>query len=215
MSRKRSARRAVLACACFAVLGLVAGASPAAAKTKTKTATFSQCVSGTAPILDKLTNSLSVSVPVPKNGKKVQSGTVTAFQSAAIRITHTYASDLDIVLVSPAGKAVPLVIEQGSNRDGFGTGPADCTGSLVSFSDAFTTPTTDIASGSGPPVIDPVTGQFKPLEPLSGFVGGPARGLWTLVVQDCCEEDTGSIDALSLQFTYTYKAPAKKKKGGK
>lgn len=215
MIRRPSARGALLACAGIAALGLVAGASPAAAKTKTKTGTFSQCVSGAAPILDRLTNSLSVSVPVPKNGKKVQSGTVTAFQSAAIRITHTYASDLDVVLVSPGGKAVPLVIEQGSNRDGFGAGPADCTGSLVSFSDASANLTTDIASGIAPPVIDPVTGQFKPLEPLSGFVGGPARGLWTLVVQDCCEEDTGSIDALSLQFTYTYKAPAKKKKGGK
>lgn len=214
MIGRRFARGALLASAGLAGLGLVAGVSPAAGKTKVKTATFSQCVSGAAPILDRLTNSLSVNVPVPKNGKKVQTGRVTAFQSAAIRITHTYASDLDVVLVSPGGKAVPLVIEQGSNRDGFGTGPADCTGSLVSFSDAFSTPTSEIASGSDI-LVDPITGQFKPLEPLSGFIGGPAKGLWTLVVQDCCEEDTGAINALSMQFTYTFKAPAKKKKGGK
>jgi subtilisin-like proprotein convertase family protein len=214
MIRKRSARGALLACAGIAALGLAAGASSAAAKTKTKTATFSQCTNGAAPILDRLANSLSVNVPVPKNGKKPQTGTVTSFSSAAIRISHTYDGDLNIYLVSPAGRAVPLVTERGPNRDGFGTGPADCTGSLVSFSDAFATPTSDITSGSSTEV-DPITGQFKPEAPLSSFVGGPAKGLWTLVVQDCCDQDVGSINAVSLQFTYTYKAPAKKKKGGK
>jgi subtilisin-like proprotein convertase family protein len=211
MIKKHSARAALLACAGFAALGLVAGASPAAAKTKTKTATFSQCVSAAAPILDRLANSVSVNVPVPKNGKKVQSGTVTAFQSAAIRITHTYAGDLDVVLISPAGKAVPLAIERGSSSNGYGNGAPDCTGGLVSFGDAFTAPASDI---DNTPTADPVTGQFRPEQPLAGFVGGPARGPWTLVVHDCCDQDTGSINALSLQFTYTYKAPAKKK-GGK
>jgi subtilisin-like proprotein convertase family protein len=212
MTRKRSARAALLACAGFAALGLVAGASPAAAKTKTKTATFTQCVSSAAPIADRLANSLSVNVAVPKNGKKPQNGTVTAFQSAAVRITHTYSSDLDLVLISPGGVAVPLAIERATQSEGYGTGAPDCTGGLVSFSDAFTMPASEIDNTSD---TDPVTGQYRPEQPLSAFVGGPAKGPWTLVVHDCCDEDTGSINALSLSFTYTYKAPAKKKKGGK
>jgi subtilisin-like proprotein convertase family protein len=214
MIRKRSARGALLACAGVAALGMVAGASPAAAKTKTKTATFSQCVSGAAPIVDRLANSLSVNVPVPKNGKKVQSGTVTGFQSAAVRITHTYTGDLDLVLVSPGGVAVPLVVERGGSSEGYGSGAPDCTGGLVAFSDAFSLPASEIENNN---TDNPVTGQYKPELPLSAFVGGPARGLWTLAVHDAEDADTGSINALSLQFTYSYKAPAKKKKkkGGK
>jgi subtilisin-like proprotein convertase family protein len=212
MTKKRSARAAVLACAGLATLGLVAGAAPAAAKTKTKTATFNQCVSGAAPILDRLANSLSLNVAVPKNGKKPQNGTVTAFQSAAVRITHTYTGDLDVVLVSPAGRAVPLAIERGSSSEGYGSGAPDCTGGLVSFSDAFALPASEIDNNN---TSNPVTGQYKPEQPLSAFVGGPAKGLWTLAVHDCCNEDVGSINALALNFTYTYKAPAKKKKGGK
>jgi subtilisin-like proprotein convertase family protein len=212
MIGKRSARAALLASVSFAALGLVIGAAPAAAKTKTKTATFNQCVSGAAPILDRLANSLSVNVAVPKNGKKIQSGTITSFTSTAVRITHTYTGDLDVVLISPAGVAVPLAIERGGSSEGYGNGAPDCTGGLVAFSDAFRLPASEIDNNN---ISNPVTGQFKPETPLSAFVGGPARGLWTLAVHDCCDEDTGSINALSLQFTYTYKAPAKKRKGGK
>jgi subtilisin-like proprotein convertase family protein len=214
MRNKRSARAALLACAGFAALGLVAGVSPAAAKTKKKTRTVSTCVNAAAPILDRLANSVSVNVPVPKIHGKRQGGTVTAFQSVGVRIRHTFVGDLDLVLVSPAGKAVPLATERDSTHDDYGSGPADCTGQLVQFGDTFPTPISSIDSlpvGNTPPI----TGSFSPEQPLSGFLGGPARGLWTLVVHDCCNQDQGSIDAFSLQFTFKYKVPAKKKKGGK
>ena len=110
--------------------------------------------------------------------------------------------------------AVPLAVERGGSSEGYGNGAPDCTGGLVSFSDAFSLPASEIENNN---TDNPVTGQFKPETPLSAFVGGPARGLWTLVVHDAEDEDTGSINAVALNFTYTYKAPAKKKskKGGK
>jgi subtilisin-like proprotein convertase family protein len=191
-------------------LASAAAASPAAAKTVTKTATFNQCVNANSGIVDNSTAFASVFVNVPKNGKKVQSGTVRGVNSAAVRITHTYSGDLDLVLVSPAGKVAALAINRGQDDDGYGTGSASCAGSLVQFSDAFGTPIADV-SKSG----DPITGAFKPDQLLSTFVGGPARGFWTLAVADCCSQDVGSVNAFSLSLTYSYKKPAKKKKGGK
>ena len=58
----------------------------------------------------------------------------------------------------------------------------------------------------------PITGAFSPEQPLSAFVGGPARGFWTLIVQDVQAQDVGQINALSLSFTYRYKAKKKKRR---
>ncbi len=211
MVRKRSARLALVACASAASLGLLAGASPAAAKTKTKTKTFNQCVSTASPITDRTTGFASIFVPVPKNGKKVQTGTVTAVGPVGTRATHTFAGDLTMVLVSPAGKPVTLVSERDQQADGYGTGSQGCSGSPVLFGDTFPTPISSIDSQTTSDT--PISGSFRPEHPLSGFLGGPARGFWTLVVTDCCLGDAGSVDALSLNLTYTYKVPAKKQRG--
>jgi subtilisin-like proprotein convertase family protein len=193
-------------------LGLVSGAMTASAsgKSVTKAGTFNQCVSVNSPILDHSAAFGSLSISVPKNGKKLQSGTVTAISAVGARITHTAAGDLSLSLVSPAGKAVPLAIQRGDFQEGFGAGAASCAGSLVLFSDSF-----GAAIPDGGPNDEPVVGQFRPEQPLSAFVGGPARGFWTLVVEDCCTDDVGSLNAVSLSFTYSFKKPAKKRKGGK
>jgi subtilisin-like proprotein convertase family protein len=78
----------------------------------------------------------------------------------------------------------------------------------VQFSDSFPTRIGDTAN-----VLQaPVTGQFKPEQPLSSFVGGPARGSWTLFVTDTASTDVGTIDGFSLNLTYQYKVKPKKKK---
>jgi len=199
-----------LGAAGLAVAALTAAASPATAKTVTKTATFNQCVNPAAAIFDEKSTSATLFVPVPKNGRKVQSGTVTAVNSAALRITTLSASDLDISLISPGGRVIGLAIGRGGSGDGFGSGTPNCTGQLVAFSDSFAIPIADTPNVGS----DPVTGSFKPEQPLSSFAGGPARGFWTLLVTDCCGGATtsGSVDAFSLNLTYKYKKPKKKKK---
>ena len=195
-------------------IGLVcaAAASTASAKAVTKAQTFDQCVSVNSQIADHGTTSESVFVNVPKNGKKPQPGTVTGFSIVGTRITHTFAGDLTLTLVSPAGKAAALAIQRGDGEeDGYGSGAASCTGSLLQFGDSFGAPIAS-AIGTGD---DPLTGQFRPEQPLSSLVGGPVRGFWTLVVEDCCTDDVGSLNAFSLSFTYSFKKPARKKKGGR
>ena len=195
--------------AILAAAGLLAAVgAPAQAKTKTKTATFTQCITAGALIPDRGGSSAVINLPVPKNGKKVQSGIVSSVQTG-VRITHADAFDLDLALVSPGGRAVALSSEEGGpNRTGFGSGPASCSGTLASFGDAFTTPIKDLPQDPG----QPITGQFIPEQPLAAFTGGPARGAWTLLASDCCTPDSGVIDGFSLTVTYTYKATVKKKK---
>jgi subtilisin-like proprotein convertase family protein len=230
MIKKRSAQLAALACAgCVSVCVI---AFPATASAKTKTAQFTQCVSTAVPIPDgppedsTATNSaasFAIFVNTPKFKGRTQSGTVTAFNSAGVRITHSDDGDLTLFLVSPGGRAIALSTfrDQSTNvnpdpppdrlpsGDGYGSGAPNCSGSRVDFGDRFPT---SIATPGNTGVDAPITGSFSPEQPLSTFVGGPARGFWTLIVQDIQNQDLGQIDALSLSFDYAYKAKNKKKK---
>jgi hypothetical protein len=214
MTKKPSARMALLACASIASLGLLAGETPASAKTKkkvvTRTATFSQCVNVASPIQDPVSALAWAVIPVtvPKFKGGDQNGTVTAFTSAGVRLTHTADSDLTLTLVSPGGKVIPLVTGRGGIGDGYGIGATSCSGSLVLFGDGFPTP----ISSPGNVGDAPITGSFNGPQPLDQVVGGPARGVWALLVADEGDVDTGTLNAFSLNFTYSYQALVKKKK---
>jgi subtilisin-like proprotein convertase family protein len=205
----RLARAGISVVAVFAVLALAG--SPALAKTKTKTKTVTECVDANAGIPNPGTSSAVLNVPVPKNGKKPQNGTVTAVNSVGTRITHTDDGELDLTLVSPGGTAIALASEDdGSGQGaGYGSGAAGCGGSLATFSDTFATSIATPGNADGQPIV----GQFRPRQPLAVFNGGRARGPWVLLVSDCCSgSDSGVLNAFSVNVTYTYKVPAKKKR---
>jgi hypothetical protein len=229
MTKKRSAQLVMLACAGFASLLLFA--LPATASAKANKATFNQCVSAAVNIPDgpppnsNVTNpaaTFAVQVKIPRFKGRQQDGRITAFHSAGVRISHTDDGDLALFLVSPGGRAVALSTyrDQSTNvnpdppydprpsGDGYGSGAPSCSGSPVQFGDAFPTP---IATPGNTALDAPITGSFSPEQPLSSFVGGPARGFWTLIVLDVQSRDIGQINALSLNFTYSYKAKKKTK----
>jgi subtilisin-like proprotein convertase family protein len=222
MNWMRSARVALLACAGVASLGLLVGPATASAKkvkkrTVTRTATFNQCVSLATPIPDRGANTTTpgvayasavLPVTVPNFKGAAQDGVVTAFTTAGVRITHTFDADLDLFLVSPGGKVVDLANNRGLDGDGYGTGATSCAGSLVLFGDTFgTSIVTPGNTGQ-----NPITGSFKPEQPLSTFQGGPARGNWVLIAVDTANADTGTLNAFSLNFTYNFLAQVKAKK---
>jgi subtilisin-like proprotein convertase family protein len=152
-------------------------------------------------------------VNVPKFKGKRQDGVVTGVDSVGVRISHDDDGDLLLFLVSPGGRAIALSTYRDQSTDnsgnGYGAGPANCSGSLVSFGDASAgSITTPGNTGNG----TPITGSFRPEQPLSTFGGGPARGFWTLIVYDNFRNDVGQINALSLDLTYRYRTKAKRKK---
>jgi len=229
MINKSSARMAALACAGLASLGLTA--MPGTAVAKMRAAQFSQCMSTALAIPDGPASgtaelnpvaSFAIPVRVPRFKGKPQSGVVTRINSVGVRISHSDDGDLALFLVSPGGRAIALATyrDQSSNKDpdtgepspsgdGYGSGAQGCSGSLVQFGDSFAP---SIATPGNSGLDTPITGAFTPEQPLGTFVGGPARGFWTLIVQDVQNRDTGQLDALSLSFDYRYKAKTKRKR---
>jgi subtilisin-like proprotein convertase family protein len=183
-----------LTAAAFLLLG-AAGASA-----KTKTATKDICVPSAAPIVDNGYAEQTIATgKLPKKSKVVD-------VKARVRITHTFDSDLTLVLVSPTGVLVTLANEVDGGGDGFGSGPASCAGTLTSFDDLATTPIGTVAEGDAP-----FAAPYKPVTPLSALAGTLAGGIWRLGVTDAYTRDVGAINAFGLTITYRYPVVKKKK----
>jgi gliding motility-associated-like protein len=104
--------------------------------------------------------------------------------NVSVDITHTWDSDLRIVLIEPTGADfIFLSFENGGSGDNY-TG--------TTFDDDATTP---IGSGAAP-----FTGSFIPDDPLSTFNGTMSRGTWTLAVVDMASGDGGSLDNWSIDI---------------
>ena len=211
---RRVTRIGMLGLALVAMLAI--GASPALGKkakqkTVTRTATISQCVNTNIPYDNGPTNTptgaaavaLNPVTNIPTFRGLPQLGTVTAV-TAGVRISHTFVSDNLIRLLTPGGREVRLFDHNDNGGDDFGTGATNCGGALTLFSDTGATP---IATGA-----PPYTGSFRPVQPLAAANGGPARGLWVLVVDDTVDADTGVVHAFQVNITYTYLALQKAKK---
>ncbi len=98
-------------------------------------------------------------------------------------ITHTWVSDLDVWLTSPAGTRILLFSDVGGSGDNF-------TGTTLD-DDALTS----ISSGSAP-----FTGTYRPADPLATFNGTNPNGTWTLEIVDFFFGDEGSVDNWTLAF---------------
>ena len=103
-----------------------------------------------------------------------------------VNVTHGYASDLAMTLVSPTGNRVVLAYRRGGSGDGF-------LGTV--FDDEATR---HISEG-----VAPFNGSFRPETPLAGFDGLDARGVWTLVIDDVSLGNGGRLNNWSLVVSGT------------
>lgn len=141
---------------------------------------------GTAPIPDLSSGDLPI--------------VVANFNSAILKATvsmhllHTFDSDLLLQLISPEGITNTLAANVGGAGDNFG---ADC-------SDSSRTVFDDDASLSINSGGAPFIGSFRPVTPLSVFIGKMGtnvNGTWHLHVVDQAALDFGSIECWSLMFS--------------
>lgn len=101
-----------------------------------------------------------------------------------LNISHTYVSDLVLVVQAPWGSQYTLFNRRGGSGD-----------HLVNtlFDDQAAA---GIAQG-----VAPFTGSFRPEGPLSGVNGRNAKGTWTLFVSDRQTRDSGKLLDWTLEFT--------------
>ncbi|MEL6558761.1 MAG: reprolysin-like metallopeptidase [Bacteroidota bacterium] len=108
--------------------------------------------------------------------------TVDDINFKGLDISHTYISDLTVVLQSPAGTRVTLFSEICNDEENI----------LTNFDDeSFNTV-----------IACPPTGNitYKPQNPLSAFDGESSLGDWILEVSDGASQDGGSLNAWGLEI---------------
>lgn len=106
--------------------------------------------------------------------------------NVTVTITHTWSSDLDLFLVSPAGTVVELSTDNGGNADNTYAG----------------TVFDDEATESIITAVVPYTGSYQPEGLLSSFDGELLVGDWTLMVGDDAGGDGGALVEWSLDVEY-------------
>ncbi|MFH4968406.1 reprolysin-like metallopeptidase [Gaetbulibacter sp. M240] len=120
-------------------------------------------------------NTTTSFITVPDNG-------MISSLKVNVDVTHTYISDLKVVLKSPNNTSVTLWDE-----NCFGTGDNDF----------------DIIFEDGAPAVfcaTPTTGTYTPVEPLSVFEGMDISGTWQLTVMDNYAGDVGTLNNWYLDF---------------
>jgi subtilisin-like proprotein convertase family protein len=134
------------------------------------------------------------------------SGPLSHITVTLTNVSHTYSSDIDILLVGPAGQSVMLMSDTG--------GANGVQNAILSFNDAalnFLPQFAPITSGLYKPTDYPPADNMPvpaPLGPyaanLSVFDGTDPNGTWSLYVVDDALADTGTISGgwgLTLNWT--------------
>ena len=117
----------------------------------------------------------TLNIPVDSEG-------LFSSMTVAVRVLHTDTGDLTLTLISPSGTRVVLARRRGFDDDFVGT----------VFSDSATS---TISSGS-----NPFTGSWQPEQPLSTFLTEPVNGNWQLEIVDAFSIETGTLQAVTLNF---------------
>ncbi len=162
---------------------------------------------GAAPLLPTVMNAGPILIPdhgaaSPSPSSILVSGVPSGFRKVAVTLTgltHTFAFDLEVLLVGPNGHGVVLMSATG--------GGAGMTNVSVSFDDEAGQALPGlpngaaIGSGSYRPTdlfgVEDYFGSNAPAGPyglaLSDFTGGDPNGRWSLYVYDSSEADSGII----------------------
>jgi subtilisin-like proprotein convertase family protein len=114
--------------------------------------------------------------------------------AAATAISHTYPSDLDISLISPAGTKVTL-----SHRNGGGN---DNVFSNTYWFDVAPELATDAVYQN-----NVAEAALVPEEAMGAFQGENGTGTWTLMVADLVVSDTGTLNGWWLEVFSLNEAP--------
>lgn len=119
-------------------------------------------------------------------------GSETTLISVCFMIQHSYLEDLAVELQAPDGTTIPLTTNNGGLNNNYGN---LATNKMICFS-----PT---GANGTVPVNYPgdLGGDYQPEGSFAAFDGGPATGVWNLIVTDNWGGDTGSIVGWTITLT--------------
>jgi subtilisin-like proprotein convertase family protein len=123
-----------------------------------------------------LTNGVTSQITLP-------CGSANEITTVTLDITHTWAADLRVYLISPNGTQRSLCVEKGGNSDNI---------IAIFQAGAQVLPTGNTA----------INGTYAPDESFSGF-SGTASGVWALRVFDDQGVDTGTLNSWSITVNST------------
>jgi len=151
------------------------------------------------------TFSNSTPVPIPDNNPAGATSTIVVSGAGTIlsdvnlttAITHTFMSDLDMTLTSPAGTVVTIFANEGGSLDNIFNG--------TTWDDSAD-PDSQIPYAGNPNIVSDHTYSvtatpLTPQEPLGAFIGEDPNGTWTLKVRDGTNLDAGTLNSWSLDLT--------------
>ena len=137
-----------------------------------------------------LSGSDSPGTVISSSGANTITATMESFSTGVIAdvdvtvdISHTYAGDLVISLISPTGTSIELSSENGGSSNNY---------SVTTFDDDASTA---ITSGSAP-----FNGAYSPEDPLATLNGESPLGVWTLSVADLYNQDGGTLNSWSIEI---------------
>ena len=114
-------------------------------------------------------------------------------------ITHTFNSDLDVTLTSPAGTVVTITTGNDGSFDNVFAG--------TTFDDSAD-PGSQIPYSGNPNIVtdhtytnNVVATPLTPEEPLAAFIGEDPNGTWSLKIVDHAGGDTGTLNSWGLTMT--------------
>ena len=189
--RRRARRLGVAAGAIVAFTALLLG--PALALVKKDTYSTGDFI-GQIPDLDYLEEKIKV----PGKGR-------IRDVDVQVRLAHPFAGDLQLILLAPWGKTIPLSTSNGANQADYGAGEKSCAGDFTTFDDSAETSIT----AAEPPFV----GSFQPEGSLDRLSGRPARGRWRLLIVDGGPNDSGELYCWRLKIKRVIKDRSGKGKG--
>jgi subtilisin-like proprotein convertase family protein len=165
-----------------------------------------EITSGAAPSTSSQSFSNITPTPIP-TGPAVASAviTVTGMTGSILDlnlttfIQHTFAADMDITLMSPAGTVVTLSSDNGTSNDNVFNGTvwddsADPDGQVP-----YTTNNGMVTDNAY--VNLTLASPLTPEESMAAFNGEDPNGVWTITISDDLAGDGGSLDSWTLDIT--------------
>lgn len=170
-------------------LALLLGSFPVSAQTYTNAQTITIPQVGTAAPYPS-------TITVPNGSSIIGSVSVTLHG-----FSHTFPSDVVIVLAAPDGRAIYLTQQCGTSADATGGTFTFVAADLASPVTNYTGPGATFAASACSNGAAPAPAPVPTLTDLRQFLGSNSSGTWSLYVADLVSNDAGSISGWSLTIS--------------